>query len=71
MHRGHAMAALNHVLSSRVYKLKSDSKEEGKYGQLNVQSDVQILLAPLIKSEESLLSSVRMQSLNHRDRKWL
>lgn len=67
LHRGHAMAALNHVLSARVYKLKSDGKEEGKYGPLNVQSDVQILLAPLTKSEESLLSSVIPLAIAHFD----
>ncbi|KZV20985.1 hypothetical protein F511_38482 [Dorcoceras hygrometricum] len=55
LHRGHALAALNHVLSARVYKLKSDSNEEGKYGQLNVQSDVQVIPLAIAHFDDSVL----------------
>lgn len=65
LHRGRALAALNYLLSARVYKLKSDSKHRGQSetsssGQTNVQSDVQTVLAPITETEESLLSSVRI-----------
>lgn len=59
LHRGRALAALNHLLSARIHKLKSETPSSG---QTNVQSDVQILLAPIIESEESLLSSVRINA---------
>ena len=63
MLRGRALAALNHLLGVRVQKLKLE-KTKGQSsasvnGQTNVQSDVQMLLAPITQSEESLLSSVR------------
>lgn len=67
LHRGRALAALNYLLSARVHRLKSDNKhqrhpETPSSGQTNVQSDVQILLAPITESEESLLSSVRINA---------
>ncbi|KAL8476787.1 hypothetical protein ACS0TY_029186 [Phlomoides rotata] len=70
LHRGRALAALNHLLSARIHKLKSDDKhqrhpETPSSGQTNVQSDVQILLAPITESEESLLSSVIPLAIEH------
>ncbi|KAL6583192.1 hypothetical protein OROMI_005270 [Orobanche minor] len=72
LHRGRALAALNHILSARVVKLKSDSKHRGQSeakssGQTNVQLDVQNLLAPLTESEESLLSPVIPFAIEHFD----
>ncbi|KAI3451060.1 hypothetical protein Pfo_007725 [Paulownia fortunei] len=72
LHRGRALAALNHLLSARVHKLKPDNKHRGQSetpssGQTNVQSDVQILLAPITESEESLLSSVIPLAIEHFD----
>lgn len=70
LHRGRALAALNHLLSERVHKLKSDNKhwrhpESPPSGQTNVQSDVQTLLGPITETEESLLSSVRIKFIMH------
>ena len=57
--RGRALAAFNHVLSVRLQKLKKEGESEGSpHRQNNVQSDVQMLLSPLVPSEEALLSSV-------------
>ncbi|XP_057774546.1 uncharacterized protein LOC130993606 isoform X2 [Salvia miltiorrhiza] len=72
LHRGRALAALNHLLSARVHKLKSDNNHWGQSespstGQTNVQSDVQILLSPITESEESLLSSVIPLAIQHFD----
>ncbi|KAL0282298.1 UNVERIFIED_CONTAM: hypothetical protein Sangu_2486000 [Sesamum angustifolium] len=72
LHRGRALAALDHLLSARVHKLKSDDKHRGQSetpssGQTNVQSDVQTLLAPIMESEESLLSSVIPLAIEHFD----
>ncbi|KAL1567191.1 hypothetical protein AAHA92_02696 [Salvia divinorum] len=72
LHRGRALAALNHLLSARVHKLKSDNKPWGQpespsTGQTNIQSDVQILLSPITESEESLLSSVILLAIQHFD----
>ncbi|KAL5818547.1 hypothetical protein ACOSQ4_022389 [Xanthoceras sorbifolium] len=59
LHRGRALAAFNHLLAVRVGKLKSgDQSSSSAHGQANVQSDVQTLLAPIVESEASLLSSV-------------
>ncbi|CAN1813358.1 Protein DDB_G0268328 [Linum perenne] len=56
--RGRALAAFNHVLGVRLQKLKKEGESgESPHGQNNVQSDVQMLLAPLLPSEEALLSS--------------
>lgn len=45
--------------------MKSEGQSSSSaLGQANVQSDVQTLLAPMIKSEESLLSSVRINFLH-------
>ncbi|XWS29439.1 hypothetical protein CRYUN_Cryun24cG0029700 [Craigia yunnanensis] len=57
LHRGRALAAFNHLLTSRVEKLKIEGKSNAS-GQTNVQSDVQTLLAPISEKEECLLSSV-------------
>ncbi|KAL0378868.1 UNVERIFIED_CONTAM: hypothetical protein Sradi_3192300 [Sesamum radiatum] len=72
LHRGRALAALDNLLSARVHKLKSDDKHRGQSetpssGQTNVQSDVQTLLAPIMESEESLLSSVIPLAIEHFD----
>ncbi|KAK4394130.1 hypothetical protein Sango_1883800 [Sesamum angolense] len=72
LHRGRALAALDHLLSARVHKLKSDDKNRGQSetpssGQTNVQSDVQTLLAPIMESEELLLSSVIPLAIEHFD----
>ncbi|KAK6150524.1 hypothetical protein DH2020_015456 [Rehmannia glutinosa] len=72
LHRGRALAALNHLLSARVHMLKSDNKHRGQSetqssGQTNVQLDVQILLAPITESEELLLSSVIPLAIEHFD----
>lgn len=66
MHRGRALAAFNHILDVRVQKLKSEHMSKEKGGQTIVQSDVQMLLAPLTQSEESLLSSVCLISLTYK-----
>ncbi|KAF9603991.1 hypothetical protein IFM89_039345 [Coptis chinensis] len=63
LHRGRALAAFNHLLGVRVKKLNSghtDQKHSSAsiHGKANVQADVQMLLAPVTQSEESLLSSV-------------
>lgn len=60
LHRGRALGAFNQLLGYRVQKLKSDGSDRGQSsiltrGQVNVQSDVQALLASLTQSEESLL----------------
>ncbi|CAI0554803.1 unnamed protein product [Linum tenue] len=57
LHRGRALAAFNHVLGVRLQKLKKGEPGSSPHGQNNVQSDVQMLLAPLVSSEEALLSS--------------
>lgn len=72
LHRGRALAALNHLLSARVHKLKSDDKQRGQAespstAQTNIQSDVQNLLSPITESEESLLSTVRIKFMIHKD----
>ncbi|KAH6833706.1 spatacsin carboxy-terminus protein [Perilla frutescens var. hirtella] len=73
LHRGRALAALNHLVSARVHNLKSDNNkhrgqsESPSTGQTNVQSDVQTLLAPITESEESLLSSVIPLAIEHFD----
>ncbi|XP_042024596.1 uncharacterized protein LOC121771783 isoform X2 [Salvia splendens] len=72
LHRGRALAALNHLLSARVHKLKSDNKDRDQpeslsTGQTNIQSDVLILLSPITESEESLLSSVIPLAIQHFD----
>ncbi|GFP83268.1 protein ddb_g0268328 [Phtheirospermum japonicum] len=72
LHRGRALAALNHLLSERVAKLKADNKHSGQSetqssGQTNVQLDVQNLLAPVTESEESLLSPVIPLAIEHFD----
>lgn len=72
LHRGRALAALNHLVSARVNNLKSDNKHWGQpespqTGQTNVQTDVQTLLAPITESEESLLSSVIPLAIEHFD----
>ncbi|KAL3818833.1 hypothetical protein ACJIZ3_004738 [Penstemon smallii] len=72
LHRGRALAALNHLLSARVHKLKSENTHQGQSetpasGQTNVQSDVQTLLGPVTEDEESLLSSVIPLAIEHFD----
>ncbi|XP_007048161.2 PREDICTED: uncharacterized protein LOC18611704 isoform X1 [Theobroma cacao] len=64
LHRGRALAAFNHLLTSRVEKLKRDGRSSAS-AQTNVQSDVQTLLAPISESEESLLSSVMPFAITH------
>ncbi|CAN1813350.1 Protein DDB_G0268328 [Linum perenne] len=64
--RGRALAAFNHVLGVRLQKLKKEGESgESPHGQNNVQSDVQMLLAPLLPSEEALLSSVIPLAITH------
>ncbi|KAF6149487.1 hypothetical protein GIB67_011388 [Kingdonia uniflora] len=71
LHRGHALAVLNHLLDLRTQKLKSgailkkQSSGSSIHGQANIQVDVQTLLAPLTQSEESLLSSVIPLAIVH------
>ncbi|KAJ8447051.1 hypothetical protein Cgig2_033620 [Carnegiea gigantea] len=70
LHRGRALAAFNQLLGYRVQKLKSDGSGRGQSsvsarGQVNVQADVQTLLAPLTQSEQSLLSSVVPLAITH------
>ncbi|GMI68631.1 hypothetical protein like AT4G39420 [Hibiscus trionum] len=64
LHRGRALAAFNHLLISRVEKLKIEGRSNGS-GQTNVQSDVQMLLAPISEQEECLLSSVTPFAITH------
>ncbi|CAI0554802.1 unnamed protein product [Linum tenue] len=65
LHRGRALAAFNHVLGVRLQKLKKGEPGSSPHGQNNVQSDVQMLLAPLVSSEEALLSSVIPLAITH------
>ncbi|XP_042492983.1 uncharacterized protein LOC122072667 isoform X2 [Macadamia integrifolia] len=70
LHRGRALAAFNHLLGLRVQELKSTNARQdisgaSIQGQTNFQSDVQMLLAPLTQSEESLLSSVVPLAIAH------
>ncbi|KAL3647014.1 hypothetical protein CASFOL_009186 [Castilleja foliolosa] len=70
LHRGRALAALNHLLSERVARLKTDNKHSGQSetqssGQTNVQLDLQNLLAAITESEESLLSPVIPLAIEH------
>lgn len=62
LHRGRALAAFNHLLGLRARKLKS---AQDLSGQANIQSNVQMLLAPLTQSEGSLLSSVMPLAITH------
>ncbi|XP_022741667.1 uncharacterized protein LOC111293165 isoform X2 [Durio zibethinus] len=64
LHRGRALAAFNHLLTSRVEKLKIEGRSNAS-GQTNVQSDVQTLLAPISEKEECLLSSVMPFAITH------
>ncbi|KAE8706827.1 ubiquitin carboxyl-terminal hydrolase 27-like [Hibiscus syriacus] len=64
LHRGRALAAFNHLLISRVETLKMDGRSNAS-GQTNVQSDVQILLAPISEKEGCLLSSVMPFAITH------
>ncbi|KAF5727678.1 hypothetical protein HS088_TW22G01374 [Tripterygium wilfordii] len=66
LHRGRALAAFNHILGIRVQKLKSEGQSKAlTYGQANVQSDVQTLLAPIVPSEESLISFAIPLAITH------
>ncbi|GER35123.1 spatacsin, partial [Striga asiatica] len=72
LHRGRALAALDHLLSARVVKLKSNDKDSWQSetqpsGQTNIQLDVQNLLGPITQSEESLLSPVIPLAIEHFD----
>ncbi|KAK8653527.1 hypothetical protein V6N13_127522 [Hibiscus sabdariffa] len=64
LHRGRALAAFNHLLISRVEKLKMEGRSSAS-GQTNVQSDVQTLFAPISEKEECLLSSVPPLAITH------
>ncbi|XVF15027.1 hypothetical protein REPUB_Repub09cG0114100 [Reevesia pubescens] len=64
LHRGRALAAFNHLLTSRVENLKIECRSNSS-GQTNVQSDVQTLLAPTSEKEECLLSSVIPFAITH------
>ncbi|XVE86639.1 hypothetical protein DITRI_Ditri18aG0050700 [Diplodiscus trichospermus] len=64
LHRGRALAAFNHLLTSRVEKLKIEGRSNAS-GQTNVQSDVQTLLAPISEKEECILSSVIPFAITH------
>ncbi|XWS41450.1 hypothetical protein CRYUN_Cryun17cG0082900 [Craigia yunnanensis] len=64
LHRGRALLAFNHLLTSRVEKLKMEGRSNAS-GQTNVQSDVQTLLAPISEKEECLLSSVMPFAITH------
>ncbi|MBA0562724.1 hypothetical protein Golob_007747 [Gossypium lobatum] len=64
LHRGRALAAFNHLLISRVEKLKIEGRTNAS-GQTNVQSDVQTLLAPISEKEECLLSSIMPFAITH------
>ncbi|XP_051127140.1 uncharacterized protein LOC127248696 isoform X2 [Andrographis paniculata] len=70
LHRGRALAALNHLLASRVHKMTTDNSQRSQSGtsstgQVNVHLDLQTILAPLTESEESLLSSVIPLAIEH------
>ncbi|XP_052197729.1 uncharacterized protein LOC127804771 isoform X2 [Diospyros lotus] len=70
LHRGRALAAFNHLLTVRVQKLKLENSHGGQpgtslHGQTNAQADVQTLLMPITRSEESLLSSVVPLAITH------
>ncbi|KAL6977281.1 hypothetical protein U1Q18_026078 [Sarracenia purpurea var. burkii] len=70
LHRGRALAAFNHFLTTRVQKLKLENSHVGQpgtsaKGQTNVQANVLTLLAPISQSEESLLSSVVPLAIMH------
>ncbi|OVA08128.1 Spatacsin [Macleaya cordata] len=70
LHRGRALAAFNHLLGLRVQMLKSENghrKESGASvpGQTNIQSDVQMLIAPVTQTEKSLLSTVMPLAISH------
>ncbi|KAF5204820.1 Spatacsin [Thalictrum thalictroides] len=63
LHRGRALAAFNHLLGVRIKNLRAGNTYQKQsnasvHGKTNVQADVQMLLAPVTQSEESLLSSV-------------
>ncbi|KAK8673759.1 hypothetical protein V6N13_112074 [Hibiscus sabdariffa] len=64
LHRGRALAAFNHLLISRVEKLKIEGRSNDS-GQTNIQSDVQTHLAPMSEKEECLLSSVTPFAITH------
>ncbi|GAY58686.1 hypothetical protein CUMW_188900 [Citrus unshiu] len=66
LHRGRALAAFNQLLGVRIEKMKSEGRSSSSaLGLANVQSDVQTLLAPIIKNEEFLLSSVMPLAISH------
>ncbi|RZC55256.1 hypothetical protein C5167_014133 [Papaver somniferum] len=68
LHRGRALGAFNHLLGLRVQMLNENShkKQSGaSSGQANIQSDVQMLLAPVTQNEESLLSTVMPLAISH------
>ncbi|GLT68925.1 hypothetical protein SLA2020_411170 [Shorea laevis] len=66
LHRGRALAAFNHLLISRVEKLKLEGKSSSAaHGRTNIQSHVQTLLASITQSEESILSSVMPLAITH------
>lgn len=65
LHRGRALSAFKRLLTVRVQKLKSEGQSgAATNGQTNAQSDVLTLLAPITESEESLLSSVRIDFIS-------
>ncbi|CAH8345161.1 unnamed protein product [Eruca vesicaria subsp. sativa] len=66
LHRGRPLAAFNAFLEHRVEKLKlEDQSGSSIHGQRNMQSDVPMLLAPLTRDDESLLSSVIPLAITH------
>ncbi|CAM8951081.1 unnamed protein product [Rhodiola kirilowii] len=70
LHRGRPVAAFNHLLSTRVKKLKMESGGKGQsvsssQGPMITQSDVQTLLSPITQAEGSLLSSVIPLTIVH------
>ncbi|CAN8328713.1 unnamed protein product [Cochlearia groenlandica] len=66
LHRGRPLAAFNAFLEYRTEKLKlEDQSGSSIHGQRNMQSDVPMLLVPLIQTEKSLLSSVIPLAITH------
>ncbi|KAK9110552.1 hypothetical protein Sjap_018612 [Stephania japonica] len=70
LQRGRALGAFSYLIDERVQKLKSSNghqKQSGgsSHGQASIQSDVQMLLAPVTQSEESLLASVLPLAVLH------
>ncbi|KAK1264752.1 hypothetical protein QJS04_geneDACA023233 [Acorus gramineus] len=70
LHRGRPLAAFNYLLGARAQRLKKthvrqETSRTLVHGQVNIQPDVQTLLAPLSQEERSLISSVVPLAITH------